>query len=413
MLEESSSTFSSGGSKRRSSKIKVQSLSKIDLSSLDRVSSGFVEFDRVLGASGRESGFVQGQVILVSGDPGIGKSTLLLEVLGNLSRQDERVIYVSAEESAGQVALRAKRIGFKGSRLLDNFKIVSSSDVDGILDVLEKEKAKFVVVDSIQTVTSSETRGIPGGIAQVRACANKFVNYARSTDTTLLIVGHINKDGHIAGPKTLEHLVDSVFQMEGDEKYGFRLIRSIKNRFGATNEVGILGMDSDGMKDIKDASAFFVSNDSSAGVARSAIIEGNRVLIVEIQALTNPTIYSLPKRVAQGISVSKLQLICAILQKHAKLRLSDKDVYVNVAGGLMLKDPAVDLAVAAAIVSSLKLKPINSKAAILGELSLSGKIGSVTRLKDRVKELKRLGYKDVLTSEISSDIRAFVGKMFK
>jgi len=374
---------------------KAKKLSEIDLRKAKRVSSGFLEFDRVLGGTDSKFGFVQGEVVLVSGDPGVGKSTLLLQTLRNLAEDGLKVLYVSAEESENQIALRAKRV-FGKVKKDENFEIMSSFDVDSIIASLGKNSPDFVVIDSIQTISSQESRGIAGGIAQVKASAIKLVNYAKSNNVTLLIVGHINKEGNVAGPKTLEHLVDAVFQMEGDERSGFRLIRSLKNRFGTTNEVGILGLDDKGMTDITDAASYFVSKDNTAGVCRSAILEGNRVIVVEIQALTNNTVFSQPKRVAQGISNAKLQVICAILQKHAKVKLYDKDVYINVAGGLRVNDPAVDLAVALAISSSVKSKKIPASTAVLGELSLTGNIGSVTRESSRVKELKRMGYSKVV-----------------
>ena len=280
-----------------------------------------------------------------------------------------------------------------------------------IIDILKKDPVKFLVVDSIQTVSTQDARGISGGISQVKASAVKLVNFAKMNNISLLLIGHITKEGNIAGPKTLEHLVDAVFQIEGDERNDFRLVRSLKNRFGTTNEVGILSLGEKGMEDVRDAGKYFTSDEDSEGVARSAILEGNRVLVVEIQALTNTTVFTQPKRVAQGISASKLQVICAILQKHAKVKLYDKDVYVNVAGGLNIKDPAVDLAVALAIASSVKSKKIKASSAVLGELSLTGKIGPVSRAESRVRELKRLGYSRVLDSSKASSIAVLINQM--
>lgn len=394
------------GGKFHTRNVKAKRLSEIDLGKIQRVSSGYSELDRVLGGEG----FVPGEVVLVSGDPGIGKSTLLLQALGFLADSGHKCLYVSAEESESQVAIRAQRI-FGRLKKDDNFKVLSVFDVDAAINAMEKDPVEFAVIDSIQTFSSSEARGIAGGVAQVKASAVKLVNYAKSKNITLLIIGHITKEGNIAGPKTLEHLVDAVFQIEGEERSGFRLIRSLKNRFGTTNEVGILSLGSSGMVDVKNAGKFFTSEEDSEGVARSAILEGSRVLVVEIQALTSSTVFSQPKRVAQGIPASRLQLICAILQKHAKVKLYDKDVYVNVAGGLNIKDPAIDLAVALAIASSIKAKKLKSNSAVLGELSLTGKIGQVARADARIKELKRMGYSRVLDSSKASSISMLISKM--
>jgi len=402
-------------------KLVAKTLEEITLRKLDRVSSGFDEFDRVLGGDGKNFGFIEGEVVLVSGDPGVGKSTLLLHSLINLAVSGYKVLYVSAEESEAQVAERAKRIvGGTGKansakssqqqiKLQENFKIVTAFNVDSVIATIDKEKPNFVVIDSIQTVSTQDVRGIAGGIAQVKACTVKLVSYAKSTKTTLMIVGHINKEGNVAGPKVLEHLVDAVLQIEGDSKSGYRIVRSLKNRFGTTNEVGILGMEGNGMIDIKDAAHFFVSEENAPGVARSAILEGNRIIVIEVQALTNTTSFVQPKRVADGVSNAKLQVICAILSKHANIRLYDKDVYVNIAGGLHVKDPAVDLAVALAIISSVKDKKLPVSTAVLGELSLTGGVNSATRIDLRKKELKRLGYGRVIDSSQIRNIRDALG----
>lgn len=388
---------------RSAKKLELKGFNEIELSDLKRISSGYSEFDRVLGGEKTQQGFVKGEVALISGDPGIGKSTLLLQVLSNLANKGYKVLYVSAEESEQQIAIRANRVLAKIPDK-DNFKIVSSYDLDAILETLANEVPDFVVIDSIQTVSTSQVRGLAGGISQIKASTINLVNFAKENNVTMLIVGHINKEGNVAGPKVLEHLVDAVFQIEGEEKSGYRVIRGLKNRFGTTNEVGILGLEDKGIVDIKDASSYFVSSDSAPGVSRSAILEGNRVLVVEIQALTNNSFYSMPKRIAEGVSLSKVQVIAAILERHAKLRLSDKDIYVNIAGGLKVRDPSIDLAIAMAIASSLKGAVLDANTAILGELSLTGRVGSVSRVETRKKELTRLGYKNVIDSHTVSNI---------
>lgn len=393
-------------------RLEIKRVSDISSDENTRVPSGFKEFDRVLGKTEKSSGFVAGEVLLVAGEPGIGKSTLLLQVLADLAGRNHKTIYVSAEESEGQIAMRAKRIvntkeGLKKMNFLGGF------DIDSIIQLLIKEKPEFVVLDSIQTVSSSNVRGMAGGISQIKYATLQLVELAKTSNTTVMIVGHINKLGNVAGPKVLEHLVDAVLQIEGDEAAGYRLVRALKNRFGTTNEVGILGMDEKGLKDLKDATSYFVSKDEAPGVCRTAILEGKRVIVVEIQALTNVTNFAQPKRVAQGIPYSKLQVICAILQKHAKLPLYERDVYVNVAGGLKITSPDVDLAVALAIASSEKNKLLSSSSAALGELSLTGRIGRVTRKDSKVGELKRLGYTKVFDTDSAKDVMQLIRKVLR
>ncbi|MBD3280915.1 DNA repair protein RadA [Candidatus Dojkabacteria bacterium] len=390
-----------------SASVSVKKLKDIDVSKLVRTTSGFIELDRVLGGVADKAGFVEGEVVLVSGDPGIGKSTLLLQVLTDISNRGVRSVYVSAEESASQIALRAKRLLGNDFSSIE-LEVVSGNEVEGIIEKIRKLKAKYVVVDSVQTIYSSDARGLAGGVSQVKASSLKLVNFAKENDVTLIIVGHINKAGNVAGPKVLEHLVDAVLQIEGDEKSGYRLVRGLKNRYGTTNEVGILKMGESGLEDLGDAPLFFVSEEKAPGVCRGAIIEGNRSIVVEVQALTNMTSFSQPKRVAQGISNSKLQVICAVLQKHAGLKLYDKDVYVNIAGGLKVNDPGIDLAIAIAVASSLKGKALKADAAALGELSLTGIIGKPLREGQRRKELKNLGL-DVIKS--SKNIKTVVSSI--
>ncbi len=359
-----------------------------------RVSSGLSEVDRVLGESVKDkggSGFVKGSVLLVSGDPGIGKSTLLLQVCLNLAANvSGGVVYVSAEESVSQVRMRARRL--IGDSVKSNLSLVYSYDVDEIIATLKESNAKYVVLDSIQTVQTESVRGFPGGISQVKNSASKLVNFAKSNGISMFIVGHINKEGNVAGPKILEHLVDGVFQIEGDKQTGLRIIRALKNRFGATNEVGLLRMGENGLEDVLNPSDYFLTNQSLPGVCKCPVLEGNRIVIVEVQALISPTVYSLPKRVAEGISVSRLQLIAAIVQKYIKINLSDKDIYINVAGGLKVADRSLDLAVACAIVSSYKNISIDKHMVAFGEIALTGNISKSLLFEKRKKESKRLGY---------------------
>ncbi len=387
--------------------VKVSKISEIEEEEINRASSGFVEFDRVLGGKRKNLGFVPASVVLLAGDPGIGKSTLLLQTLYNVATEDNKPLYISAEESAGQIAMRAKRI-FKNKSKLSYMNILPTSDISQIIKLLGKLKPKFVVVDSIQTVVDKDIRGVAGGIAQVKSVTLQLIDYAKKHGITVVIVGHINKEGNVAGPKVLEHLVDAVLQMEGDDKSGYRLLRSLKNRFGPTNEIGILSIAENGLIDIKNASSYFVTDQQAEGVARSAILEGNRVIIVEVQALTVKSVFVQPKRVAQGITNSKLQLICAILQKHTNLKLYDKDVYLNIAGGLRSNDPGLDLAVAYSIASSILMKKVSTDTAVIGELSLTGAIGNVVRSDLRKKELHRMGYSRIVDSNSYKDIRNLI-----
>lgn len=351
-----------------------------------RISTGFSEFDRVLGG-----GIAPDSAILLSGDPGIGKSTLLLQLIANVASNKQKAVYITAEESAEQVALRARRI-IKGKT---DLAFVAAYEINAIIDYIKEEKPEVVVLDSIQTVYSSDSPGLPGSIAQIKQVATKLVSLAKQKGVVIIIVGHINKEGTIAGPKLLEHLVDVVLQMEGDDKRGFRILRGLKNRYGSTNEVGLFEMDDAGMKEVKDPALYFLEDTAVplTGVCLGGVMEGNRVLIMEVQALTVGTPYTLPKRVTEGISKPRLELLTAIISKYGRINLNNKDIYLNIAGGFRVKDPALDLAVVLAIISSVKEKPLPAKLVAFGEVSLTGRIRKVVRGEQRKKEMSRLGYK--------------------
>ncbi len=377
---------------KKTSKLVILDANKLDLKSMDRVSTGISEFDRVLGG-----GLVDSQVVLLSGQPGIGKSTILLQVLFNIVKQNNSCLYFTAEESAEQVALRAQRLF--GSKNLDGLRIVSATEVGSILSEIKKEKVRFAIVDSIQTVFSEEARGLPGGVSQIKTSASKLVSFAKQNKLILIIVGQVTKEGIVAGPKLLEHLVDSVIELEGDEKRGLRVLRCLKNRYGSINEVGLFVMGENGLTEVADPSTLFSSPhdiESSVGVCKTAVIEGNRVLSFEIQALVVDSPYSLPKRVAEGIARSRLELLAAILSRHGGINLSDKDIYVNVSQGFKIKDPSSDLAIVAAMYSSVKKLPINQKTVAVGEVSLSGKVQSPPRIETVRSEISRLGYRPLV-----------------
>ncbi|KXK07879.1 DNA repair protein RadA [Candidatus Dojkabacteria bacterium] len=368
----------------------VHSLADINNSQIQRIPTGLSELDRVLGG-----GLVEAEVVLVSGDPGIGKSTLLLQLAANLDSMGKKAVYVSAEESVGQIGLRASRVVKSQNSKLS---IVSAFEVDSILNKVSADKPDLLIMDSIQTLYSQDNSSLPGSIAQIRTVASKLVTYAKETGVAVVIVGHITKQGTVAGPKLLEHLVDAVLQFEGDEKHGFRILRSLKNRFGSTNEIGIFEMTENGMHDVADPSKFFLDSDSAprVGVCPAVVLEGNRAIVIEVQALIVNTPFSLPKRVAEGISKSKLELLAAIITKYGKVDLGTKDIYVNIAGGMRIKDTAIDLAVVLAIVSSLKNKPIKKRVVAFGEVSLTGEVRKTIRHELRQSELKRLGYTNFL-----------------
>lgn len=372
---------------KKTSKIVVLEADKMSLKVSDRIATHISEFDRVIGG-----GLVDSQVILLSGQPGIGKSTVLLQVLFNLIKNKNSCLYFTAEESAEQVGLRAQRLF--GRENLEGLKIVSATEVNSILEETRKNKTKFAIIDSIQTIFSDEARGLPGGMSQIKTCASKLISYAKQNNLILIIVGQVTKEGAVAGPKLLEHLVDTVIELEGDEKRGLRVLRCLKNRYGSVNEVGLFIMENDGLKGVLDPNMLFTQsiNEKSVGVCKTAVVEGNRVLTFEIQALVIDSPYSLPKRVAEGIARSRLELLAAILSRHGGVNLSNKDIYVNVSQGFRLKDPSSDLAVICAMYSSVKNIAMAQRTVVVGEVSLSGTVQSSSRFKMIASEIKRLGY---------------------
>ncbi len=373
---------------KKTSKVEILEASKLKSDFLERTTTGISEFDRVLGG-----GLVDSQVVLVSGEPGIGKSTILMQVLKKVSDQGVSSLYISAEESAQQVAFRARRLF--GENNTKGINILSTGDIDAVIAEIQKRNVKFAIIDSIQTVFSGEVRGLPGGIAQIKAVSSKAVSFAKESGVTLILVGQVTKEGTVAGPKLLEHLVDSVLEFEGDEKRGLRVLRCLKNRYGSVNEVGLFMMGESGLAEVDDPTKLFFSPDegkSINGVCKTAMIEGNRVLTFEIQALVVESPYSLPKRIAEGIARSRLELLTAILSKHGGVNLSSRDVYINVSQGFKIKDPSSDLAIISAIYSSVKKIPISQKIVSCGEVSLSGLLQLPPRYSLIDSEIRRLGY---------------------
>ncbi|MEA3357666.1 MAG: DNA repair protein RadA [Patescibacteria group bacterium] len=386
-----------------------------------RISVGIEEVDRVLGgdtsvpASIRSSnkGLVKGEVVLLSGEPGIGKSTLLLQICANLAKNGV-VLYVSGEESRAQLSSRFRRVCGKSRLKISNFKITECVELDRILALIEELKPSIVAVDSIQSVHTSAVRSFSGSVSQVKVCGMQLTQCAKSLQIPMFIVGQVTKEGIVAGPKVLEHVVDVVLYFEGDEFGLYRILRGVKNRFGTTDEVGIFEMTSEGVKQVSDPSSVFRSDNQEAqsGVAVSAVFKGSRVLLVEVQALTSRSAFGAPRRVPTGLSKSRVEMLCAVLTRRAGINLSDDDVFVNVMGGMKLDDPAIDLAVCMAIVSSKRDKPVGNSV-FVGEVGLSGDVRPVP-FQDRItSDMKRRKLAIISSSSgknISSLVKLVLGK---
>ncbi len=367
---------------------------------------GIDELDRVLGG-----GLVKGSAVLIGGDPGIGKSTLLLQTLCAISNNGVSSMYISGEESTNQVRIRADRLGLKKSPI----KLASATSVNDILKSISKELPSVVVIDSIQTIFSPEISSVPGSVSQVRACANELVSLAKTKNITMLIVSHVNKDGQIAGPKVLEHMVDTVLYFEGDKDYRFRILRSIKNRFGAANEIGVFDMENSGLREIKNPSELFLSSrqDEISGSVVFGGIEGTRPLFAEIQALISPSFIPIPRRAVVGWDSNRLSMIIAILSSRYGLNLYDKDIYLNVVGGLKINEPGADLAVALSLISAYKDKPISKDCMVIGELGLSGEVRMVSQIESRLKEAEKLGFTKAIVPEGILNIKQFKKDKYK
>jgi len=353
-----------------------------------RIVTGINEFDRVLGG-----GIVPGSVALIGGAPGIGKSTLLLQICSSLINKGMTVLYVSGEESLSQIKSRAVRIGITGGNLL----LASETDTDDIAGLIENQRPDLAIVDSIQTVYSSNLETMPGNISQVRYSGHILTSTAKKTQVPLFLVGHVNKEGSIAGPRVLEHLVDVLILMEGDNNY-FRLLRPVKNRFGSTQEVGIFEMTGKGLKEVHNPSEFLASHHEkpTPGTVVNAALEGTRSLLVEVQALVSATNYGIPQRTVTGVDSRRLAIILAVIEKIAGLRFGTKDVFATIAGGLKITEPSVDMAVACAVISSYFSIPVDLKTVIAGEIGLTGEIRGVPNAESRIKEAQRLGYTTII-----------------
>ena len=366
-----------------------QELSQVSTEVSERFTIPINEFNRVLGG-----GVVPGSLMLVAGDPGIGKSTLLLQVASIISKIRGNVVYVSGEETAHQIKLRASRLELDGKSLF----LITETNLEVIIEQLEQMSPGLVIIDSIQTIFLPEIESLPGSITQVRECTMRLMQWAKPAAVPVFLSGHVTKDGAIAGPRVLEHIVDVVLYLEGEPFSANRLLRCVKNRFGSTNEIGVFEMKEKGMIEISNPSQIFLSPRTGdiVGSAVVCTIEGSRPLLVEVQALTNPTAFGLPRRTANGIDFGRLLLIVAVLSRRVGIKLSNQDVIVNVTGGLKLDEPASDLGIALAIASSYKDVPIDPHLAAIGEIGLSGEIRAVSQLERRLAEVARLGFKRCL-----------------
>ena len=379
---------------------KLQNLSEIEAREVERIATGIGEFDRALGG-----GLVNGGVVLIGGDPGIGKSTLLLQALAHLSAA-HKVLYVSGEESGEQVALRARRLGLDTRRLA----LMAEINLERILATLQAEQPVVAVIDSIQTLWSDQLSSAPGSVAQVRECAAQLTRLAKQAGITVILVGHVTKEGALAGPRVLEHIVDTVLYFEGDTHSSFRLVRAFKNRFGAVNELGVFAMTETGLKGVSNPSALFLSQHGQ-DVAGSCVMvtqEGTRPLLVEIQALVDSA-HGNPRRLTVGLDPQRLAMLLAVLHRHAGIVCFDQDVFVNAVGGVKITEPAADLAVLLSITSSLKNKPLPSKLIVFGEVGLAGEIRPAPRGQERLKEAAKLGFTRALIPEANRPKQAIPG----
>jgi DNA repair protein RadA/Sms len=369
---------------------KTQPLLEIKTNNTPRLVTSDQELNRVLGG-----GIVPGSLVLVAGEPGIGKSTLFLQM--GLQIQDVITLYVSGEESEQQIKMRADRIGLQN----ENFYLLTETSTQEIFQEIKKLKPQLIIVDSVQTLESPFIDSSPGSISQIRECASEFQQFAKETNTPVFLIGHITKEGSIAGPKLLEHMVDTVLQFEGDLHYAYRILRTLKNRFGSTSELGIYQMHENGMTPVLNPSELLISQkeDQLSGIAIAATIEGQRPLLIEVQALVTQSVYGTPQRTVSGFDLRRLQLLLAVLEKRGGFHFGVKDVFLNIAGGLKVEDPSIDLAVLVALLSSYEDVPIPHDICFAGEVGLSGEIRAVNRIEQRIVEAEKLGFKKIIVSK--------------
>ncbi len=372
----------------------VVTLSSVVTDEDDRMLTGIAELDRVLGG-----GIVKGSLVLVGGDPGIGKSTLLLQVCQRLSASGQKLLYISGEESLKQIKLRANRMG----EFTENLYLLCETSLNIIRGIIEQQKPDMVVIDSIQTMYNEEVGSAPGSVSQVRESTNIFMQLAKGLNVSIFIVGHVTKEGTVAGPRVLEHMVDTVLYFEGDRHASYRILRGVKNRFGSTNEIGVFEMRKEGLAEVKNPSEFMLSGkpEHAAGSVVACAMEGTRPMLMEIQALVCKTNFGMPRRTAAGLDYNRVNLLMAVLEKRLGLPLSNYDAYVNIAGGIRLNEPAADLGIVMAIASSYKNRPIAEDVIVFGEVGLSGEVRAVSMPEQRVAEAKKLGFTTCVIPEVS------------
>ena len=393
IVEERKNTRSKITSVNKNKKSKL--FNEIEIGNISRFTSGFKEFDRVLGG-----GIVPGSIVLLGGEPGIGKSTIVLQSAGKISLNG-KVLYITAEESLEQVKIRWERLNQTGLDL----KIYAETNLSLIIEEIKTIKPDFAIIDSIQAINNDEMESSPGSVSQVRTCSSELQNLAKENNIALLIIGHVTKDGALAGPKTLEHLVDVVLNFEGDNIASHRLLRSVKNRFGSTFEIGIFEMLENGLREVINPSSIFTNKENISGVTTTITNEGSRPFAVDIQALVNKTFYNNPRRTTTGMSINRLHQILAVIEKHVGIKLSEYDCYIATGGGFEINDPSSDLGVAISILSSLKNIPPLINCAFIGELGLSGQVRQASNIRAKIDEAVRLGIKNILVPKITSEIK--------
>lgn len=382
---------------RASKEAEVVSIKNVTTDLEERVKTTIDELDRVLGG-----GIVPGSLILVGGDPGIGKSTLLLQVCQRLCAEKKQVLYISGEESLKQIKLRANRMG----EFTEDLFLLCETNLEIIKTVIQKRRPDMVIIDSIQTMYSEDVASAPGSVSQVRESTNVFMQLAKGLGISIFIVGHVTKEGTVAGPRVLEHMVDTVLYFEGDRHASYRILRGVKNRFGSTNEIGVFEMRQNGLVEVQNASEFMLSGrpENASGSVVACSMEGTRPILLEIQALVCNSNFGMPRRTAAGTDYNRVNLLMAVLEKRAGVHLSNADAYVNIAGGIKMNEPAIDLGIVMALVSSYKNRPIDEKTIVFGEIGLSGEVRAVSMPEQRVAEAKKLGFETCIIPEVSYDI---------
>ena len=374
-------------------KIQPVRLSEVSIEEQDRISTGYQELDRVLG-----SGIVAGSLVLVGGDPGIGKSTLLLQVCRNLAAEGHKVLYISGEESLKQIKLRANRIG----RITGDLLFLCETSLDDIQEAIQETKPEIVIIDSIQTMYREDVSSAPGSVSQVRESTNILLQIAKGMGISVFIVGHVTKEGVVAGPRVLEHMVDTVLYFEGERNASYRILRGVKNRFGSTNEIGVSEMQEQGLEEVENPSEYLLSGrpEEASGAAVACSLEGTRPILLEVQALVAQTNFGMARRTAAGTDYNRVNLLMAVLEKRCHYEMSRYDAYVNIAGGVRMNEPALDLAIVLALVSSLKDRPVNPKCIIFGEVGLSGEVRAVSMAEQRVREAIKLGFESCILPQV-------------